>query len=232
VSATETERLGGTFLVLGILGVLTALMTALGLAASFLIPYPSNSTPIDTLPVYLANVDMFWLVLGSGIAAAAFGIPFFAGITRLVGRRSPALASGTSLLFATGFVFVAIDVLFFTGVPYAVSQVPAGSTYSASATYISAVAYQLTSDVFNVVMVTFLGVALVIFAWLSWRSEFVPRWLGIVALIGGIAGAIDFPIDPVGEFLALPALVILGIVLGVILLRRPGASAIAKPSGS
>jgi hypothetical protein len=231
-SAGERGGPGGVFLVLGILGVLTAATTVLGLVGSLLIPYPSNATPIDIQSVYLANVDLFWLVLGGGLAAAAFGIPFFAGITQLVGGRSPALVSGTSLLFATGFVFVAIDVLFFTGVPYAVSQVPAGSTYSASAAYLGAVAYQLTSDVFNVVMVTFLGLGLVIFAWLSWRSELVPRWLSIVALIGGIGGAVDFPIDPVGEFLTLPALVILGLAIGVRLIRWPSSRVATKPSGS
>lgn len=230
MSSSGTEPRHGSHLILGILGILTAVFIVVSLAASFLIPYPSNFTPTDNQSVYLANVDLFWLVLGAGLAAVAFGIPFFAGVTQMVATRSPALASGTSVLFGAGFVFVGIDLLFFTGVPYVVSQIATGPAYSASAAYTSAIAYELTSYLFDIVMVTILGVALVIFAWLSWRSALVPRWLSIVALIGGVAGAVDFPIEPIGEFIAFPVLVILCLFIGARLTRWPDASSGGRPS--
>ena len=221
--------------IIGILGVLTGVFVAASILLGFLEPSPS---PLDTYSAYLSHVNLYWtdslLVLASGVV----GIPFFAGVGRLLSARSPSVSPAATLATITGILIAVLGGLLSVGAYWAISQVPVGSTYQSNAVFEAAV-WDNLSGIFSLFGFALIGVGLILFGWLAWRSEIVPNWLAVISIVGGVAGLLfgaGFSTTAIGilGFFAflLPLITFLrwGFVIGARLLMASGSKPMSPPS--
>jgi hypothetical protein len=222
VSGTESR---GTNLI-GIFGVLTGIWIVISLGVDFATPSPSSS--LNALSTYQSNVDLFWASLATTVVVVAVAIAFIAGMLQLLSPRSPTVSRASLFLLVAGAVVVVVgEAIEIVGM-WAVTQGPTGgTTYGPIAIAQAAFAYNLGTVV--LFAFPFLGAGLILLAWVSWRSDLFPRWLSVVAAVGGIGGLVAL-VDPttfVGRTLWLAALAVTGFFVGYKLLRGPPA-----PSGA
>jgi hypothetical protein len=212
----------------GVLGILTGIWIVIVLALDIATPTPS---PVNALSSYLGNVDIFWAGLAATAMLGAIGIPFLAGLGRVLTPRSSTVAWGSSLLLIVGIlVMVITEAIEVVGL-WAVTQGPTTGMFAASATVQASFAYTLGTESFGFGFF-FLGAGLVLMAWVSWSSELFPKWLSALILIGGVTGLVaPIMVGPLAlvsivfAVITSVALVVMSFLVGYKLLRPPGASA-------
>jgi hypothetical protein len=221
--------------IIGILGVLAGVLVAASLVAGFLGPSP---TPLNTYSTYLSNVNLYWTGFFLTAAAGVLGIPFFAGVGRLLVSRSPSVAPAATLAMVTGILIAVLGSCLSTGAYWAITQVPVGSTYQSNAAF-EAAFWNNLSGIFSTFGFALVGVGFILFGWLGWKSEIVPNWLAIVAFIAGVAGLVaggglsNSAIGILGFFgfiIPLISFTLWGIVIGARLLMAPKGMSMSPPS--
>jgi hypothetical protein len=215
--------------IIGVLGVLVGVFVLASLVVGFLEPSPS---PLGTYSAYLSHVNVYWTSLILTVFAGMVGVPFFAGVGRLLESRSTSVARAATFATITGILVAVLGSVVTTGAYWSISQVPVGSTYQSNAAFEAAVWNNLTF-VFSFLGFGLVGVGLLLFGWLAWKSTILPNWLAILAFIGGVAGLLfgaavsNTPagfLGYIGFILVLVTFLVWGFVIGIRLLSTPRAS--------
>ncbi len=210
-ASTEPDR--ARLLGTAILGILasTALFFAIGAAG--LVP---DTDPSQQLQAYQASPQVY-AEYGWGFTVfGLLGIPFVVALGLGLRRQNAFVASIGTTLWGLGTLVLALSVNLYWSMLASIDAAAGSAPTPASATYQAAV----VND-FLVYPTTFgwiaFGAGFFLIAWLARRSKFVPSWLGIIGLIGGIGSA---PIGPLPEFLGNFGYGVFGFGCAVVLLRR------------
>ncbi len=174
----------------GLLGILGGVMLAALILDGIFQPSP---TPLNVLAAYRTHTAVYFAALILSVAFAGFGIPFVAGLGRVLASQSRTVAPGATLLAAFGIAVLMLSNLLSVGALWVITGFDPGPAYQASATY-EAAFWSGMSLVFNTAGYMLFGAGLFLFGWLAWKSDEVPRWLSRAAVLGGIVG-IATPID-------------------------------------
>lgn len=210
----------------GLVAVLSGVLFGVHLAAVGALPSPSA---YHEVAAYKAHHTVYVLLLVSVAVFAAFAVVFLAGLPRVLGPGSASLKSGATYAIAAGILVASLGVVLSTGALDAVKQLPAGSAYTASAAFEGAFWANLQgfTDSFGDIL---MAVGFPLLGWVSWRNSGVPRWLAVVAFVGGAAALLGVVADPISG-VAYIALAVWGIAVGVRILRAtPVASTAVAPT--
>jgi hypothetical protein len=199
--------------IVGVLGILTGITVAGVLVTSIFTPQPSALNAYST---YLSNVNLYWAGFILALASAVVGIPFFAGVGRMLSDRSTLVAPGATLVMIAGIVIAVLGGIVSTGAFWAISQGPTGSMYQSNAVFEGAF-WDNFSFILTIFGFALAGLGFILFGWLAWRSNIVPNWAAIVAYIGGVAGFL-VGVTIFSFIVTLIAFIIWGFVIGARLL--------------
>lgn len=218
-SDTRGNALVGSF------ALLAGIFAAAFIVVLFVSPSP---TPPNVLTSYTSGPSIYGAMLAVSVIFAFFGILFFRSLGRLLAPKSPRVASGAALLSALGLLVMALWIVLFVSALTAITSSPSGPTYQAIARYQAAFWSNLGfSLVFGGSL--FAAGGLILFGWLAWRTEIVPGWLSYVAFVGGAAGLFEIALPGFISFILVivlvAAVVVWGLVIGVLLLRTPATRA-------
>ena len=213
-SETRGNALAGAF------SLLAAIFTAAFYVFLTVLPSPSSTSVLSS---FITNGNPYTELFITSVFFGAFGILFIGGLGRLLAPKSPKVASGATLLAAIGVLLVALAPIVFVGALSSITSSPSGPTYQAIATYQAAFWYS-EYYIFLIVGVLFISAGLILFGWLNWRTGILPNWLTYVAVVGGVAEFVSIPLSGFVSFILsivnVAAVIIWGLVVGVILLRR------------
>jgi hypothetical protein len=221
--ATDRGRL-----LIGVLGIVFGVLTLALLVVDSMAPSISSASALTS---YRSNANIFWAEFIVTIALAAVGIPFFAGLGRILSPRSPTLVNGVVLLVVTGVFALVIFQATMTMGLWAVTQGPTGGVYASSAIVQAAFAYNFASEAIGVAFLLW-GVGLLLASWAFWGSEIFPKWLSVLTLLGGLSAILaPVMVGPLSALdLALSAVsaivfAVIGFTSGSLVLRTRPTSA-------
>jgi hypothetical protein len=179
---------------------------------------PPATTPLTLLSIYEKNQSSWAPVFYSVIGYAAVAIPTFAAVGQWLSPRSGSLARGAAYVTSAGFLTIAFGVVLSNGALIALAKSPSDAVYQPTAAFLAAFWSNMRdiTDIFGQVL---LGVGLLIFGRLAWRSHILPDWLAVVGVIGGVAGLIS-PFVAAPAILTYLAVTIWAFAFGAIVLER------------
>jgi hypothetical protein len=212
----------------------SSLPAAAGFAAGVLVLVAlvaETQTPVKSLttPTFVATQQSLALLAFRSFAWGLFAvaaIPFFVVVGGLLRRRSLDGAMAATLLCVIGATLYSLRAIMQDA---AWAGASAAASPSASDTaYVQVVLFGMANTLLPLGAAIW-GFGYLVIGALAWKSGAVPRWLALVAFIGGVAGWATFPaINSSGafigyvftEFLVPLATAVWGFACGVILLRR------------
>jgi hypothetical protein len=212
--------------IIGVLGVLTAVSIAAIIAVMISEPSPSA---LNTYSTYLSHVNLYWAGFFCVLAAGAVGIPFYVGVGQLLRSQSPSVAPAAAIATVTGILILLLGSCLTVGAYWAITQVPVGSTYQSNAVF-EAAFWSEIGAVTSILGYALVGVGFILFGWLGWKSDVWPNWLAVVALVAGVAGILAAALSFIAIIFVDAGFIVLGIVIGVHLLRPPGSARTSQPS--
>jgi len=223
---SDSEARGNSLV--GAFSLLAGISTVMLFVIMASMPSP---TPPNVLSSYTSNTDPYVALFIVAVIFAFFGILFFGSLGRLLASKSPKVASSAALLAAIGVLVLALGPILFVGALASITSSPSGPNYQAIATY-QAAFWSSQFFLFVIGGILFISGAMILFGWLSWKAGILPNWLSYVAFVGGAAGFLEIPVSgPASFFLSIlsaAAVAIWGLVIGVVLLRRPHSTQSAK----
>ena len=205
----------GQRLALAISGFLSA--AAILIHLGFVGSLPSAASYRE-LATYSSHQGSYNGLVVSAMAIAWFTVPFLGGLCLVLGAEARPLAAAGALSIATGIVMTSLAIVLSIGILSALSQLPGGSEYTAPAALEGAAWANLQGTVLSFADV-FLGIGLLILGWLTLGGRRFPRWLGVVALVGGVGAVASLAADA-AAILPFAALVIWGVAGGVLVMTR------------
>lgn len=176
-----------------------------------------SANSYQEVAVYKAHQTVFVLLLISILLFTMFGVAFSAGLGRVLAPYSSAVAAGASATLAMGILIIGLAIVLSIGALGAISQLPADSSYTSSASFEGAfwASLQGTMNSFGDGL---MGLGLLLFGLVAWRSSAVPKWLAVIGLIGGVGGFLAIVADPLA-IVSFGAFTVWSIAVGVLLLR-------------
>jgi hypothetical protein len=232
VQTTGAESVARGLSLVGILGVLMGICIVVLLVFDTLTPSVSGSNALSS---YNGNVNLYWADLLTTVVLAGVGIPFIAGLGRILSPRSSTLASGASLLVVGGLIGLLVAQTVTTMGLWAVTQGPTTGVYATSATVQASFAYELGNEAIGVGFFL-LGAGIILLGWVGWGSALFPKWLSLLSVIGGVSGllapAMLGPLASASLLLSVTTagvFVILGVTTGLLILRPRTAGAGGTP---
>lgn len=125
-----------------------------------------------------------------GLFAVA-SIPFFALVGRLFRHRNADAASIATLLSVVGVTLYALRAILQDSALAAAGTLVASS--AKEATYQAALLFAMANPLLPLGGAIW-GLGFILFGALTWNSGILPKWMGVLAIVGGVAGWAIFPI--------------------------------------
>ncbi len=200
---------------IAILGILAGSASLIAFSTAGLLE--PDATPAQQLQAYLAKPAVFeeygWAFAFFGL----LGIPFVVALGVLVRQRNLVIASFSTVLAAAGIFLLAFATNFWVGTLASIDAASGSAPTIADATYQAAVASSILAypTIFGFIL---FGWGFFFLSWLALKGRILPKWLGIIGLVAGLADGI--PIGPIPELLGNFAFAIFGFATSVLLIRR------------
>lgn len=184
----------GGLVAIAILGVLAASALELTVAALGLVP---DSTPGSQLQDYLGHTVAFQEYGATSAAFLILGILFVVGVGVILCRSNSLGGALSTTIWLAGIVLLAVSAVVWVSVLASVDSASSNAPSMADQTYQAAVANGIVDPLTDIGWVAF-ATGFFLTAWLARQSKFVPGWLGIVGMLGGVG---SLPIGPLPEFI-------------------------------
>ncbi len=172
--------------IIGIIAILAGVVSILAIIGDSGAPTPTTSSLIaQQLATFNANQTAYAFSLGADAVGYTLAIAFAGGLSSIVRRKSPSVATAAALLVTAGALAALIDKSLFVGPLFAIASAPGTAANAPSAAYLASVVAGLFLDWIFVAFLL-IGVGAVLFGWLMWEGEIFPKWLSRVVLVLGI----------------------------------------------
>ncbi|MGA7912512.1 MAG: DUF4386 family protein [Candidatus Dormiibacterota bacterium] len=201
----------------GVIAILSGLSFLVHLGVVFALPSPSSYQELAT---YKAHQTVYALLFFSIVVFNVFAVTFLAGLSRLLAPKLSKVAAGATASLAVGIVVTGLGVVLSIGALAALAGLPSDPAYTTDMTFEAAFWANLQS-LTNVFGDAFMGLGLILLGWVAWGSRVVPNWLAIIGVAGGLGAFAAIVADPLAG-ISYFAFTIWSLVVGVIMLRRPG----------
>jgi hypothetical protein len=181
---------------------------------------PLPSDPGALLQFFTEHRPLIALEAICVLTWAVCSVPFVVALWQIERGLGTGLALSATMLSSTGIVLLAYGIRTFFGAMLAIGA--AGHPlHAADALYQAAIWRSLFFFLADPGLMLW-GLGQFLFGRLAWKSSFVPRWIGGVGMLGGIAGLLTDAVyqTPALAIIQIACFAIWGFAFGITLLRR------------
>jgi len=153
---------------------------------------------------------------------AVIAIPFLAAVEEMLRSGGEVLARAATLLSSLGILLLAFGYFTTTGAFMAISAI-ASAPLPSEREYQAAIWRNMGFFLSDPGLMAW-GLGFFLLGMLTWNSGVLPRWLGIVAVVGGVAGLLTLAVyqTPVLALVQVSCFGVWGFAVGVRIFRNSG----------